>query len=94
MKTPQTAFQDFRKSRNDTYPASFGFTYRQAVVLADRSSAEKEQKFIALKSIIKKTFCCNYNGRNFNMSGNFERIHDGAFKVAIETQTIVNFVPG
>ncbi len=68
----------------------FGFIYRQAVVLVDRSSAEKRAKsLLQLKSIIKKNISVVIAPEGtFNLSDNpLKEFYDGAFKVAIETQT-------
>lgn len=68
----------------------FGFLYRQAVVMVDRSSPENRAKSIRqLKAVIK-------NGISVVIApeGTFNTTHkplkefyDGAFRVAIETQT-------
>ena len=70
----------------------FGFLYRNTVILVERSSAEKRVKSVLqLKSVIK-------NGISIVISpeGTFNTTHrplkefyDGAFKVAIETQTSI-----
>jgi 1-acyl-sn-glycerol-3-phosphate acyltransferase len=68
----------------------FGFLYRNAVVLVERTSAEKRAKSIRqLKSVINKGISVV-----IAPEGTFNTTHlplkeffDGAFKVAIETQT-------
>ena len=68
----------------------FGFVYRQVVVLVDRSNVEKRVKSVLqLKSIIKKNISVVIAPEGtFNMSAQpLEEFYDGAFKVAIETQT-------
>lgn len=68
----------------------FGFLYRNAVVLVDRTSAEKRAKSVRqLKSVINKGISVviapegTFNTANLPLKEFF----DGAFKVAIETQT-------
>ena len=73
-----------------THIPLFGFVYRQVVVLVDRSSAEKRVKSVLqLKSIIKKNISVVIAPEGtFNMSAQpLKEFYDGAFKVAIETQT-------
>ena len=68
----------------------FGFVYRQVVVLVDRSNVEKRVKSVLqLKSIIKKNISVVIAPEGtFNMSAQpLKEFYDGAFKVAIETQT-------
>lgn len=70
----------------------FGFIYRNAVVMVDRSSTEKRARSVQqLKSVIKKGISVA-----LSPEGTFNETHrplkeffDGAFKVAIETQTPV-----
>ncbi len=68
----------------------FGFIYRQTVVLVDRSSVIKRAKsLLQLKSIIKKNISVviapegTFNTTDFPL----KEFYDGAFKVAIQTQT-------
>ncbi len=70
----------------------FGFLYRNAVVLVDRTSAEKRAKSVRqLKSVINKGISVvlapegTFNATHHPLKDFF----DGAFKVAIETQTPV-----
>ena len=73
-----------------THIPLFGFVYRQVVVLVDRSNAEKRAKsLLQLKSIIKKNISVVIAPEGtFNMSAQpLKEFYDGAFKVAIETQT-------
>jgi len=68
----------------------FGFIYRSAAVLVDRSSAEKRAKsVIQLKSVLKKGISIVIAPEGtFNMTGKpLKEFYDGAFKIAIETQT-------
>lgn len=68
----------------------FGFIYRSAAVLVDRSSAEKRAKsVIQLKSVLKKGISIVIAPEGtFNMTHKpLKEFYDGAFKIAIETQT-------
>ncbi len=68
----------------------FGFIYKQTVVLVDRSSTVKRAKsLLQLKSIIKKNISVVIAPEGtFNLSDYpLKAFYDGAFKVAIETQT-------
>jgi 1-acyl-sn-glycerol-3-phosphate acyltransferase len=70
----------------------FGFIYRQMVVLVDRSSTVKRAKsLLQLKSVIKKNISVVIAPEGtFNESHNpLKEFYDGAFKVAIDTQTPV-----
>ncbi len=68
----------------------FGFMYRNAAVMVDRSSPDNRAKsVVTLKSIIKKGISIFiFPEGTFNISGNtLGEFYDGAFKIAIETQT-------
>ena len=68
----------------------FGFIYRKAIVTVDRSSAEQRAKSIRrLKSVIKKGISVMmFPEGTFNTSGKpLKDFFDGAFRIAIETQT-------
>jgi len=68
----------------------FGFVYRQAVVMVDRSSPENRAKSIRqLKSVINKGISVVIAPEGtFNTTHQpLKEFYDGAFKVAIETQT-------
>ena len=68
----------------------FGFIYKQAVVMVDRSSVEKRARSVKqLKSIINKGISVVIAPEGtFNMTGcPLKEFYDGAFRVAIETQT-------
>jgi len=70
----------------------FGFIYSYAVVKVDRSSAENRAKSIRnLKSILKKGISIIvFPEGTFNMTGKpLKDFYDGAFRVAIETQTCI-----
>lgn len=68
----------------------FGFIYRSVVVIVDRSSAEHRAKSVKnLKSIISKGISIIVMPEGtFNMTNKpLKDFYDGAFRVAIETQT-------
>ena len=68
----------------------FGFFYRNAVVMVDRSNAEKRARSVKiLKSVIGKGISVVIAPEGtFNMTTNpLKEFYDGAFKIAIETQT-------
>lgn len=70
----------------------FGFLYKRAVVLVDRKSAESKTKSVLqLKSIIKKGISIVISPEGtFNMTQQpLKEFYDGAFRIAIETQTPV-----
>ena len=68
----------------------FGIIYRMAVVLVDRSSAEKRAKSVrALKAALHKGISIFiFPEGTFNETGKpLKEFYDGAFRIAIETQT-------
>ena len=68
----------------------FGFLYRQAVVLVERDNpANRAKSVIKLKAVLKKRISIVISPEGtFNMTGQpLKEFYDGAFKVAIETQT-------
>jgi 1-acyl-sn-glycerol-3-phosphate acyltransferase len=68
----------------------FGFLYRNAAVMVDRENADKRAKSVEqLKSIIKKDISIVIAPEGtFNMTHKpLKEFYDGAFKIAIETQT-------
>lgn len=70
----------------------FGFIYRNAIVTVDRSNPENRGKSIqTLKSIIRKGISVMvFPEGTFNMTHEpLKEFYDGAFRVAIETQTPV-----
>ncbi len=70
----------------------FGFLYRQAVVMVDRDNPEKRATSVKqLKSVINKGISVVIAPEGtFNETGNaLKDFYDGAFRVAIETQTPV-----
>jgi 1-acyl-sn-glycerol-3-phosphate acyltransferase len=70
----------------------FGFIYRNAIVTVDRSNAENRSKSVRiLKSIIKKGISVLvFPEGTFNMTHQpLKEFYDGAFRVAIETQTAI-----
>ena len=70
----------------------FGFIYRRVVVIVDRSNAEHRAKSVRnLKSVIRKGVSIIVMPEGtFNMTGQpLKSFYDGAFRVAIETQTAI-----
>lgn len=68
----------------------FGFLYRNAVVMVDRSSTEKRAASVQkLKAVIRKGISVVIAPEGtFNNTGKpLKSFYDGAFKIAIETQT-------
>ena len=68
----------------------FGFIYKYAVVMVDRSNAENRAKSVRnMKSILKKGISIFvFPEGTFNLTGNpLKDFYDGAFRVALETQT-------
>lgn len=68
----------------------FGFIYKKAIVTVDRSSAEHRANSVRiLKSLIKKGISVLvFPEGTFNMTTKpLKEFYDGAFRVAIETQT-------
>jgi len=68
----------------------FGFIYKNAVVTVERGSAENRAKSVMiLKSVLKKNISIALAPEGtFNMSAMpLKEFYDGAFKIAIETQT-------
>jgi 1-acyl-sn-glycerol-3-phosphate acyltransferase len=68
----------------------FGFIYRNAIVTVDRSNAEKRAKSVRiLKSVIKKGISIFiFPEGTFNETHQpVKEFFDGAFRIAIETQT-------
>ena len=73
----------------------FGFIYRNAIVTVDRSSAENRSKSVRiLKSVLKKGISIFlFPEGTFNETGKpLKEFYDGAFRMAIETQTPVKAV--
>lgn len=70
----------------------FGFLYRQATVMVDRSSLENRSKsVIILKGLLKKGVSVFiFPEGTFNTTGQpLKDFYNGAFRIAIETQTPV-----
>lgn len=68
----------------------FGFIYRKAAVMVNRSSPEAREKSVAeLASILKENISVVIAPEGtFNMTGQpLKEFYNGAFKIAIETQT-------
>jgi 1-acyl-sn-glycerol-3-phosphate acyltransferase len=70
----------------------FGFVYKSTVVLVDRNNPSKRAKSVLqLKSVIKKGISIVISPEGtFNMTHRpLKEFYDGAFRIAIETQTPV-----
>lgn len=70
----------------------FGFIYRSAAVLVERGDAEKRAKSVAqLKSVLNKGISVVIAPEGtFNMTHQpLKSFYDGAFKIAIETETAI-----
>jgi 1-acyl-sn-glycerol-3-phosphate acyltransferase len=68
----------------------FGFVYRKAAVLVDRGSTAARAKSVSiLKAILRKNISVVIAPEGtFNMTGKpLKEFYDGAFRIAIETQT-------
>jgi 1-acyl-sn-glycerol-3-phosphate acyltransferase len=68
----------------------FGFIYKNAIVTVDRSSAAKRSKSVRiLKSVLQKGISIFiFPEGTFNETGKpLKEFYDGAFRIAIETQT-------
>jgi 1-acyl-sn-glycerol-3-phosphate acyltransferase len=82
-------FRVLGKAEMASFPI-FGFVYRNAVVMVNRSSAEHRAKSVQqLKSILSKGISVLIAPEGtFNTTGRpLKEFYDGAFRVAIETQT-------
>lgn len=82
-------FRVLGKAEMASFPI-FGFVYRNAVVMVNRSSPEHRAKSVSqLKSIISKGISVVIAPEGtFNTTGRpLKEFYDGAFRVAIETQT-------
>jgi 1-acyl-sn-glycerol-3-phosphate acyltransferase len=70
----------------------FGFLYRNAVVMVDRSNAaNRARSVLVLKSVLKKGISIIiFPEGTFNMTERpLKDFYDGAFRIAIETQTTI-----
>lgn len=68
----------------------FGYIYKSAVVLVDRSDAAKRARSVkTLKSVLQKGISIVIAPEGtFNMTGKpLKEFYDGAFRIAVETQT-------
>lgn len=84
-------FRVLGKAEMGTIPI-FGFLYRNTVVLVDRSNAQKRAKSVLqLKSVLRKGISIVISPEGtFNMTNQpLKEFYDGAFRIAIETQTPV-----
>ena len=86
---PKQHFRVLGKAELAKIPV-FGFLYRNAVVLVERSnSAARARSVIQLKSVLRKGISVVIGPEGtFNMTHQpLKEFYDGAFKIAIETQT-------
>ncbi|MBP6024033.1 MAG: 1-acyl-sn-glycerol-3-phosphate acyltransferase [Ferruginibacter sp.] len=84
-------FRVLGKAEMATIPI-FGFLYRNTVVLVDRSNAQKRAKSVLqLKSVLRKGISIVISPEGtFNITHQpLKEFYDGAFRIAIETQTPV-----
>ena len=68
----------------------FGFLYRYGAIMVDRSNAENRKKSVLqLKSVLRKGISVFiFPEGTFNTTPNpLKEFYDGAFRIAIETQT-------
>jgi len=68
----------------------FGFLYRNAVIMVQRNKSQNRSKSVAmLKRVLqKKVSICIFPEGTFNMTqAPLKDFYDGAFRIAIETQT-------
>jgi 1-acyl-sn-glycerol-3-phosphate acyltransferase len=89
VKAYRQPFRPLGKAEMSKVPV-FGFIYRNAIVTVDRSSAANRAKSVrVLKSIINKGISVMvFPEGTFNMGTTpLKEFYDGAFRVAIETQT-------
>ena len=89
VKTLRQPIRALGKTEMSKVPV-FGFIYKYAVVRVDRSSADNRAKSVRnMKSILKKGISIVvFPEGTFNMTGKpLKDFYDGAFKIAIETQT-------
>ena len=91
VKALRQPFRPLGKVEMSKVPV-FGFIYRNAIVTVDRSSAANRSESVRLlKSIINKGISVMvFPEGTFNMTTNpLKDFYDGAFRVAIETQTSI-----
>ncbi|MEO6547021.1 MAG: lysophospholipid acyltransferase family protein [Ferruginibacter sp.] len=83
------SFRILGKAEMATIPV-FGFFYRNAVVMVDRSSVEKRARSVqVLKAVIRRgiSVVIAPEGTFNTTDKSMKSFYDGAFKIAIETQT-------
>jgi 1-acyl-sn-glycerol-3-phosphate acyltransferase len=86
---PKQHFRVLGKAELAKIPV-FGFLYRNAVVLVERSnSAARAKSVLQLKAVLRKGISVVISPEGtFNMTHQpLKEFYDGAFKIAIETQT-------
>ena len=70
----------------------FGFLYRNAVIMVQRDKSQNRSRSVAmLKRVLHKNISiCIFPEGTFNLTGQpLKEFYDGAFRIAIETQTPV-----
>jgi len=89
VKTMRQRIRVLGKAEMSKVPI-FGYIYRNAIVTVDRSSAENRAKSVRiLKSVLSKNISIFlFPEGTFNLTGEpLKEFYDGAFRIAIETQT-------
>lgn len=89
VKTLRTPIRVLGKSEMAKVPV-FGYIYKYAVVIVNRSNAEERAKSVRqLKSVLKKGISIFiFPEGTFNLTHEpLKDFYDGAFRIAIETQT-------
>ena len=89
VKTMRQRIRVLGKAEMSKVPI-FGYIYRNAIVTVDRSSAENRAKSVRiLKSVLSKNISIFlFPEGTFNMTHEpLKEFYDGAFRIAIETQT-------
>jgi 1-acyl-sn-glycerol-3-phosphate acyltransferase len=91
VKAYRQPFRPLGKAELSTIPI-FGFIYRKAIVTVDRSSAENRAASLRiLGSVIKRGISVMvFPEGTFNIANQpLKEFYDGAFRLAIETQTAI-----
>lgn len=89
VKTLRTPIRPLGKAEMSKIPV-FGYIYKNVIVLVDRSSAEARARSVRqLKAVLRKGISIFiFPEGTFNMTGMpLKDFYDGAFRIAIETQT-------
>ena len=89
VQTLRSPIRPLGKSEMVKIPV-FGYIYKNVIVLVDRSSAEARARSVRqLKAVLRKNISIFiFPEGTFNMTGQpLKEFYDGAFRIAIETQT-------